>query len=195
MFGAICSELSNRNARRILSEIIRGNNTSTSIREATGLTIQYIIRHLAKLKELGFIESRGKESSSLRGRSPTQYNATKVAALLVPFHSNDQLEAMKEMKRQSLKKLAKKGLLYITTILTWFVAIWTLWAGRPGFRTANVPVPNLGPSLPPSPPQYVFLVTWLFVIVPLIVFGLLFVLSLASRSLNAGESGKHILPN
>ena len=141
-FEAICSELSNKNARRILSEVIRGNSTSTSIREVTGLTIQYIIRHLYKLQELGFIESDGKEFNALRGRSPTRYRAKKVGALLVsiPFVSS---KLKIEVESQKLKKFASKTLAYLIGISVW-VAVFqrsVLNSQRSGFDTANPPAP------------------------------------------------------
>ncbi|HKW04302.1 MAG TPA: winged helix-turn-helix domain-containing protein [Nitrososphaerales archaeon] len=129
MFEAISLELANKNARRILREVVSGYNTSSLIAERTGLTIQDVINHLGKLEHFGLIESDGIDASSLRGRSAKRYRISKVAVLLIPSQPEDEPRLREQLKRKSIALLRKRMLMSIAAGLVWGGTLFSLLLG------------------------------------------------------------------
>lgn len=118
-FEAISLELANKNARRILREVARGNNTSSLIAQATGLTVQDIINHLGRLEDFGLLETDGFDASSLRGRSAKRYRVSKIGVLLIPSSPEDEPRLREQLKKKSVAILRKRFLMSIATSLAW----------------------------------------------------------------------------
>lgn len=118
-FEVIALELANKNARRILREIIKGNNTSTLITEKTGLTIQDVINHLDRLEDIGLVETDGLDTSSLRGRSAKRYRVSKVAVLLIPSQREDEPRLREQLKRKSAMLLRKRLMMSLVASIAW----------------------------------------------------------------------------
>lgn len=118
-FEAISLELANKNARKILREVIKGFNTSTLIAEKTGLTVQDVINHLNRLEDIGLVESDGIDTSSFRGRSAKRYRVSKVAVLLIPSQPEDEPRLREQLKRKSVSIIRKRFFLSIFASLAW----------------------------------------------------------------------------
>lgn len=121
-FELISTELLNKNARRILKEILRDNRTAPGIAGATGLTIQDVLLHLKRLVEIGFIQE-DRKLESFRGRRAKQYKIRKVAALLLPVDETD-TAYVKETLMRKAKDIVRKRLLWsLLPTIGWTVVI------------------------------------------------------------------------
>ena len=126
-FELICSELGNRSGRRILRQIANGVNTSSSIAESTGLTVQDVLLHLDRLTTAGMIKKSGK-MPSFRGRKADAYEISRLAVLLTPAETANRLQ-LKELVRKKSADLLKRRLLMsgiigasLFAVLYWLLA-------------------------------------------------------------------------
>lgn len=106
-FELICAELGNKNARKVLREIANGMNTSTSIAEKVGLTIQDVSIHLDRLVKVGMIKKSGK-LSSFRGRRAETYRISRLAVLLIPAETANRQHLMELIKRKAATLVRKR---------------------------------------------------------------------------------------
>ena len=112
-FDMILSELSNKNARAVLKNIILGRDTFSLIVESTGLSLQDVLLHLNKLEAIGLIVKNGSDFSAIRGRAPRRYKVTKVAILLVPSSSSEYPQNKRAIIKKSAEILKRRFLLHI----------------------------------------------------------------------------------
>lgn len=125
-FELICKELSNKNARKILKEVAYGIDTSTSIVEKTGLTLQDVLIHLDRLVATGLIERSTSKAPSFRGRKPIRYQISRVGVLLIPEEEAimaNKPQIKQNMRNKALSRIKRRIALTIasTSTLEWLL--------------------------------------------------------------------------
>ena len=182
-FDLICSELANKNAKRILREIIRGASTSSLIAERLELTVQDVLIHLDRLETIGLIEQfKTNQQLALRGRLPRQYRISKIAVIMIPSSSEDGAILKEGIKKKSAVLLRNRFYLSIASTIA-FSAVDFFYLLRS--------VPNLfhsssGGSQSPLPVSgFVSAETWLVISIGTILPSLLvyYLMKRASRRL------------
>ena len=170
-FDLICSELANKNAKRILREIMRGASTSSLIAEKLELTVQDVLIHLDRLETIGLVEQfKTDQLLALRGRLPRQYRISKVAILMVPSSSEDGAILKDGIKKKSAVLLRNRFYISIASTIGFTVVdfLYLLRSVPRLFLSSNG-----GFQSPPPASGLVSAETWLIISIGTIVPSLL----------------------
>jgi hypothetical protein len=181
-FELISTELLNKNARRILKEILRDNRNAPGIAEVTGLTIQDVLIHLKRLKEIGFVQEDSSKLDSFRGRRAKQYNLCKVAAVLVPIDTSGNSYLRKDLKKRAKDLLLRRTLVALIPTVALTIALFDYLFGSslsPILKRAGLYPVNSNPPLAWLGQPYGYILSAL--VIALTASGLFLVFMFASK--------------
>ncbi len=125
LFELACTELANKNVRRILKEIASGKATAVEISSGTELSVQDVLIHLNRLESMGLIERDTTPSSSLRGRASRHYRISKLAVVLIPTEIVDKVRLRQFLSKKAYDLMKRRLLISALFACSWAIAFWT----------------------------------------------------------------------